>query len=207
MSKNLHQALLAAEQEYAAVTRDKGGRFGKYATLQSIHSAVKPALARQGLRLQETLDDGKLTVSVFNSDRESISASTHIGNVGDYASPGRGLTPSQAHGSAITYARRYLTLVLLGLCPDDDDDGERATPRQAEQPRKVEPTPPESTGLSTGDIHWVCNKAGINDTVELATFLKQTGYTSWAAYDKPRATLVNDYLRAQGRETIDDLPY
>ena len=201
MSK-LHASLLKAEQEYGSVHRDKGGRFGKYATLQSIHSAVKPALARQGLRLQETLDDGKLTVSVFNSDRESISASTHIGNVGDYASPGRGLTPSQAHGSAITYARRYLTLVLLGLCPDDDDDGERATPRQVEQP-----DPASHNGLTPQDIHWVCGKAGINDTADLSKFLKASGYTAWAAYDKPREVLVNDYLRAQGRETIDDLPY
>jgi len=200
MSKNLHDALLAAEQEYAAVTRDRGGRFGKYATLQSIHSAVKPALARQGLRIQEQLADGKLTVSVFNSDRESISASTHIGNVGDYASPTKGLTPSQAHGSAITYARRYLTLVLLGLCPDDDDDGAIASPR-------AEPEPASHNGLSAGDIHWICNKAGIADSAELASFLKQSGYTGWAAYDKPRAVLVNDYLRAQGRDTIDDLPY
>jgi len=202
MSKNLHMALLAAEQEYAPVTRDKGGRFGKYATLQSIHSAVKPALAKHGLRIQEKLEDGKLTVSVCNADGEGVLASTHIGNVGDYDSPARGLTPSQAHGSAITYARRYLTLVLLGLCPDDDDDGERATPR-----RQAPQQQPKQDGLSTGDIHWICNKAGIDDTQELADFLKASGYNSWAAYDKPRNTLVNDYLRAQGRETIDDLPY
>jgi len=193
---NLHKALLTAEQNYGRVPKDKGGRFGKYATLQSIHSAVKPALASQGLRLQETLDDGKLTVSVRNANGESISASTIVGAVSDYDSPAKGLTPSQAHGSAITYARRYLTLVLLGLCPDDDDDGERATPRQVgvEQPRE---------GLSADDIHWVCGKAGIEDTLELGKFLRASGYTSWAAYDKPRAVLVNDYLRAQGRETTN----
>ena len=196
MSKNLHQALLAAEQEYATVARDKGGRFGKYATLQSIHSAVKPALARQELRIQEQLSDGRLTVSVCNAAGESISASTRVGDAADYASPGKGLTPSQAHGSAITYARRYLTLVLLGLCPDDDDDGASAKPRT-----------PVLASLSAGDIKWVCKKVGIAEPAELADFLRASGYNSWAAYDKHRNTLVNDYLRAQGREPINDLPY
>jgi len=189
----LHSALLAAEQEYQAVVRDKPSRFGKYATLCSIYSAVKPALARQGLRLQETLEDGKLTVAVCNADGHSVSSSTTIGELADFASPGKGLTPSQAHGSAITYGRRYLTLVLLGICPSDDDDGESAT-------RKPK-------GLNAGEIHWVCKKVGIEDTKILSAFLKKSGYTSWASYDKDKSTLANDYLRAQGRETIDDIPY
>jgi hypothetical protein len=43
-----------------------------------------------------------------------------------------GRTPVQALGSAITYLRRYVLSSMVGVAPDDDDDGEgtRAIPPQ-----------------------------------------------------------------------------
>lgn len=41
----------------------------------------------------------------------------------------------QSQGSAITYARRYSLMSLLGLVADADDDGNQATVSQASSPR------------------------------------------------------------------------
>ena len=40
----------------------------------------------------------------------------------------------QAHGSAITYARRYALLAIYGLA-GDDDDADTLTPREEEMPK------------------------------------------------------------------------
>lgn len=41
----------------------------------------------------------------------------------------------QAQGSALTYARRYSLMALLGLVADEDDDAERATPKVTARPQ------------------------------------------------------------------------
>lgn len=49
----------------------------------------------------------------------------------------------QGQGSAITYARRYALMAVLGLVADEDDDGNASSraPRRTREPRK-EKTPP-----------------------------------------------------------------
>jgi hypothetical protein len=56
------------------------------------------------------------------------------------------LTP-QAMGSAITYARRYALSAIVGIAPDDDDDGNAAsvTPARQEAPTPPPPKPPAPT--------------------------------------------------------------
>src|SRR4030095_10791300 len=44
-----------------------------------------------------------------------------------YGTDGR-MNPAQAVGSALTYARRYSLLAILGLAPEDDDDAESTAP-------------------------------------------------------------------------------
>ena len=51
----------------------------------------------------------------------------------------------QKMGSAITYARRYGLCSLLGICGEEDDDGQRATPqKELPQKRVAKPAPDKS---------------------------------------------------------------
>jgi len=218
MMSKLHSALLAARKSYEPLRRDKQGRFGKYATLQSIHAAVLPALHEADLLLTETIDlDGVLTIRVVNADGEAHSSSMPVGTIADYEAT-KGLTEWQVYGRALTYARRYLTIVLLGLSPDDlDDDGEGVSFRKAPPASKKALPPPKPSrpkvdderaeGLSAIDIGWLCKKAGVESSA-LSEFLKIAGYTSWAQYVKPRETLLAEYLQFAGRRPSPrDLAY
>lgn len=53
-------------------------------------------------------------------------------------------TSPQAQGSAITYARRYALMSILGLVADEDDDGEKATTS-----RRVRTTKPKVSSAGT----------------------------------------------------------
>jgi len=138
----LHSALLEARKSYEPLRRDKVGRFGKYATLQSIHAAVHPALHAAGLLLTETIDlDGVLTIRVVNAEGEAHSSSMPVGTIADYEAT-KGLTEWQVYGRALTYARRYLTIILLGLSPDDlDDDGDGVNRRPQRPPTRQDSRP------------------------------------------------------------------
>jgi hypothetical protein len=45
---------------------------------------------------------------------------------------------AQGAGSAITYARRYTVSSILGVCADDDDDGNAAQPKIGARPNRFE---------------------------------------------------------------------
>lgn len=102
----------------AQVKSDKGSYSYKYAELADLLEAVKPALLGQGLAISQGVDSYELGVKVttllMHSSGEHLSSTLSL--------PVSGSTP-QAYGSAITYARRYALSALLGVGPEDDDDG------------------------------------------------------------------------------------
>jgi len=44
----------------------------------------------------------------------------------------KGITPAQAIGSALTYARRYALAALVGVCPEDDDGNAAGRPAEVQ---------------------------------------------------------------------------
>jgi hypothetical protein len=102
-----------------AVIPGKDGKPGysyKYADLASLIDHVKPTLAKWGLALIQDVASDKSTVTI-------TTILIHVSGQERSTSPlsmGSGNTP-QATGSAITYARRYQAMAVLGLAPDDDD--------------------------------------------------------------------------------------
>lgn len=126
----LAAALVAAQSEFSAVAKDRANPFFKssYADLPAVKAEAQPVLAKHGLAvIQEpkyVVIEGKihdtLTTIVVHSSGQ-IKASTMI------LKPVKG--DPQAQGSAITYAKRYAFMAILGLVADDDDDGNTASGR------------------------------------------------------------------------------
>ena len=99
----------------------------------------------------------------------------------------------QAQGSAITYARRYSLMSLLGLVgEDDDDDGKRAT--EASKPKGVAP---ENYDQPISDnqrkmIYATFRRKGITDGV-IPDII-----TGWLKIDAPEGM-----VKGQASELID----
>jgi len=121
--KNLAAALHKAQGEIRVAIKDASNPFfkSKYADLQSVWDAVRPAFQANGLSLTQIPDmEGAQAVLVTVLMHES----------GEWQRGRYPINPikpdPQAVGSAITYARRYALQAVAGVCADDDDDGEAA---------------------------------------------------------------------------------
>lgn len=92
----------------------------KYATLQSILTAIKEPLSSNGLAfIQSTLpcNDGvAIRTVLMHKSGQWVS--------GVFVLPADRQGGIQGLGSSLTYARRYSLSALIGICADDDDDGE-----------------------------------------------------------------------------------
>lgn len=125
-TENIYAALAAAQAEFRPVVKNcVNPAFGsKYADLKSILEATRPALNRHGLFVYQRVSSSKDGVSVetcvSHSSGETLSSGVLFIPV---LSP---KNPSQAFGSAETYARRYSLSAFLGVSADEDDDGNGA---------------------------------------------------------------------------------
>jgi hypothetical protein len=134
--KNLYAALAAAQGEFEPLVKDATNPHfkSKYATLAAVMSVALPVLSRHGLcMLQRTVTahDGKLYVETIlgHESGETFESLTPV-------FLGQANMPQL--GSGITYARRYGATAILGLAPEDDDDGVAA---MHAAPSKAQPVP------------------------------------------------------------------
>ncbi len=163
----LFSALLSAQKAFGKVLKESVNPHlkNKYAALDSVLDAVRDPLLEAGIiLLQPAVDTGERdehgnlkvatvrTILVHAESGESYEVQTSIPIPKNDA---------QGFGSAVTYARRYALLGLLGLAPEDDDGnaasssgGNRASGQQssgqqqrtqqrapAQQPRAAEAAP------------------------------------------------------------------
>lgn len=146
----LATALAKAQGDIQNAEKDAKGTYGKYATLASTWDAIRPSLSKNEIAIyQRPLEiDGKLKMCtmLMHSSGEFFDDS-ELEMIFD-RSGGR-LTPMQAMGSAVTYARRYTLQSAVGVAPTDDvpqgdDDGVAAGKNDApvKAPDKKPVTPP-----------------------------------------------------------------
>lgn len=145
-------ALAAAQGEFPLIPRDRTvtvrprarkGQDGQqyqppayqfsYAPLPTVLEKVRPALAKHGLALTQSVvtinDKGHEAVRtmLIHSSGEWLANETPLFTAaGDNA--------SQAYSSGMTYARRYGVTALLCIAADDDDDAEGAGEGEQRQP-------------------------------------------------------------------------
>ena len=119
----------------------------RYSTLEDVWDCARALLSENGLAVIQTLGNSpegvSITTILAHKSGESVS--------GTFTVP-VAKRDAQAFGSAATYARRYAFAAMVGVVPDEDDDGNAATggngrasvPAAARLSSRLrgEPTPP-----------------------------------------------------------------
>lgn len=133
------QALLKARAEFGPILRNKENLHfrSRYADLQSVLDAVEDSLTKHGLLLIQRTACGEVGVTLITELIE-VESGERLTSTYPLA-PAKANDP-QALGGAMTYARRYSALALLGLAPEDDD-GNAASQRN-QKPAAKEQRPP-----------------------------------------------------------------
>ncbi len=125
-------AMSEAQREMPGVIRDKLNSHlkSKYARLETVDAAIKPVYSKHGF----SLSFGTLPDALPDHCHISCECRHSGGHVekfeGNFPLDLKGLaggankTPIQAMGSTISYARRYLTLMIFNVAVlDEDNDG------------------------------------------------------------------------------------
>lgn len=148
--KELYSALFAAIKELDSVPKDAHGQFGGYTSLEQVISYTKPVLAKHGLFIIQTFSNKCLDTRLIYPDLDQTLLSS-------YALTPEKETP-QSYGAAITYARRYAILALLGIASSEDPDaaqqGHGVGRNMSSAPRTtVKASTASSMGASVTDAH------------------------------------------------------
>jgi ERF superfamily len=117
--------------------KDSSGNHSKYLSLNKLMDGVMPLLNANNLAwvtLPSENEDGKPTLRYKLIHVTTISGYPATSTIEGEMPLTMEKQTSQAHGSAITYARRYVLVSVLGLVPDEDDDGQAAS-----EPAKAKP--------------------------------------------------------------------
>lgn len=130
MTKTFHDKFLQAQQEFPKLQKDgENPHFrSSFITLDNLLDKVLPVLNKNGLSLVQSVTsvDGVPALLTQVSDGEKAVESTMLLMMKS--------NDPQGQGSAITYARRYSLMALLGLAAGEDDDGNAAN--EAENARQ-----------------------------------------------------------------------
>lgn len=142
----IYAKLQKAQAGFGSITKDAKGNYSNYATLDSILSKVTPVLHAAGLVAFHQMhhSDGNVVhISAVLADVETGSVIECTLSI-----PLEKMT-AQSAGSAITYGRRYTLLAVLGIAPEDDDDGQAASQPKAKPKAKTQEKPQEKPYLGT----------------------------------------------------------
>jgi hypothetical protein len=140
---NLMGALRKAQLNFPAVKKDTTNPHfrSKYATLDGVIETLQPTLDAHGLVIAQPPDCDPLngwvgvTTILFHDSGEYIASTLLLPSTGP-SKEERQPDPQQAT-AAVTYARRTAYLAILGVAPEDDDDGNKAAGRNTTQSKPV----------------------------------------------------------------------
>lgn len=128
------EAMSEFQRECPAIKKDASARIATrmggvysytYATLPTILEVVEPLLGKLGLSVSWRQKHEGQAVSASCVVAHKLGHQEESGYITmPYLTDGGRMNPAQAVGSALTYARRYSLLAILGLAPEDDDDAQ-----------------------------------------------------------------------------------
>ena len=140
-SENINEissALAKAQGQIENAIKDSSNPFfkSKYADLTSVWAACRRQLSENGLSVIQSPEESSHGISVVTM----LCHSSGQWIRSKYSMPcdSSKLTP-QVIGSAITYARRYALSAMVGIAPHDDDDGNEASNKPANNIEKPKP--------------------------------------------------------------------
>jgi hypothetical protein len=166
-------ALAKAQMEFLPVVKNRevkaGGRYSfRYADLQALLEATRPALSANGLTIVQTVGDGELTTMLLHASGAYISSSAKFPTDGNM----------QEMGKNITYMRRYQYSAMLSLASEDDNDG------AGEQgARDLPKRTPASVDRDTGEIASLLTEDGRSWALDAAWTREQVAAAWDAATD------------------------
>ena len=156
----LFAALATAQGQYEPIYKNKTVRVGlksggsytfNYADLDGVLSATRAALSNNGLALFQTLGEatekelGKASITLGTLTTVLAHADgAYIEDVQTFSLAGT----NQEMGGEITYKRRYAAGSILGVAPEEDDDGGHA-PNMTEKTASDRPTPARAPKATT----------------------------------------------------------
>lgn len=130
----LIEALAKAQLNFKPVKKQveneayrRGGKASKYADLNAVVDATRDALAKEGLVVTQwpnidlAAKHTTLITLLAHSSGEWMRGAITLPSIS------RNDFTAQTCGSSITYARRYALSALVGIAPEDDDDGNAAS--------------------------------------------------------------------------------
>lgn len=134
----LYAALANAQSEFQPIPknktvtikpRDKPSYNFKYADLEAVLTATRPALAKNGLAVVQVISGQQLITQLVHAEGGVISS------IMDAPS---GFNDIKSYGASITYLRRYAYCALLCVAADDDldENGEPTNDQQKSSQRK-----------------------------------------------------------------------
>ncbi len=127
----------------------KDGKDRRYVTLASVDDACREALTSENfsfpqLATTEPREGGGLWLTITTQIRRKgvmLESSLGLPVLGQMiaAKDGGGFREptAQSVGSAMTYGRRYALSALMGVCPDEDDDGHQASQQREPEPDRL----------------------------------------------------------------------
>ena len=144
----LAAALAKAQGEFQAIAKNRnvkirikpekgGGEYTfRYADLEAILTATRPALNKNGLSIISEIDDGTLITILLHESGEERRSTFNLPAADDI----------KGYGAQISYLRRYAITAMLGVAADDDldENGQEAgeSPVPEARPAKTKPAQP-----------------------------------------------------------------
>lgn len=132
---SIHSSLIAVAKEVAnpIKTAENPHFRSKFAPLCDMATYLRPVLAKHGLVVVQTTDVGEygpcLITTIYAEDGSNVSGKYPLEPV---------KKDPQGYAGAMTFARRYALMAILGIAGDDDDDGELAAKEASRKSGKVD---------------------------------------------------------------------
>lgn len=119
-------ALCSFQQKVAPIHKDNQAQYGKYADLQTVLTAITPALSECGLAVTQTFTTDTNGRTLLRTTLRHTSGESETSVVPLVVTEGRNAL--HMWGGAVTYQRRYAILAILNLAAGiEDDDGDIAS--------------------------------------------------------------------------------
>lgn len=184
--------------EKTTVSKNKTAAVGKYSYKYTDLAQIHEEMERQGLRYYQYVDPSEtpdgfvdyIITVVMNENGETIRTCR-----GCRVVDANGQNPTQEHGKAITYARRYSLLMALGWATDDDDAAGNIRTRPERKTQNTAPKCPRNAEFSKM----------INDAqrTEVEEALDDMKLTAAALHSRYGVSAVADLTEAQYKDFIE----
>ncbi|WP_375408551.1 ERF family protein [uncultured Methylobacterium sp.] len=194
-------AMSATQAEMPAVLRRAENTHTKsrYAKLEHIAKAITPIYTKHGFSLSFDTEDCdqpghyRMVCKVahaagFSRDHKANLPSDAAGSQGKANKTG-----IQAFGSTMSYGRRYLTLLVFNIAlTDEDNDGNRADPREDEEPSFI-------TEAQACELHALV-RAGDTDLAKFLAYGRVPSIEEIPAhqFESAKAQLMRKVQQARG---------